>query len=129
MLFLSWLLWGCLFNPANARLGLFMVYLMGLSPLLNSITPLVGIRSLASPWALPPSLHLFCRRFIEDVWHLDAFLRLVDVQVVFGILSQCFAHCFIVSPSSKISTLICHFLLHLYGNFGKTFGFKLIEMP
>jgi hypothetical protein len=63
ILFSSLLLWGCLFNLTSAWLGLHLAYLLGSSPLLSFVAPLMALGFLASLVALPPWPFHFCKRF------------------------------------------------------------------
>lgn len=52
ILLLNWLLWGCPFNPASVQHGLYLVYLLALSPLLSPIATLMALGSLVFLLAL-----------------------------------------------------------------------------
>jgi len=58
----SWFLWGYLFNLANVWPRLHLAYLLGSSPLLSYIAPLMALGFLVSLVALPPLPFHFCRR-------------------------------------------------------------------
>jgi Na+/melibiose symporter-like transporter len=75
ILLLSWLMWGCLFNLANARLGLYLTYFLGLSPLSNFIASLVAIGSLVSLLALFPPFHFFCKMFYLKMFGMQMCFR------------------------------------------------------
>jgi hypothetical protein len=63
ILFPNWFLWSYLFNSANVWRGLHVAYLLGSSPLLNFVTPMMASGSLASPLALFPLPSFFVRCF------------------------------------------------------------------
>jgi hypothetical protein len=87
----SWFLWGYLFNLANVWPRLHLAYLLGSSPSLNYVAPLMALGFLVSLVALPPLSFYFCKKPLgEDVWHADVLLRLGDVHMAFGIFFQCF---------------------------------------
>jgi len=69
ILFFSWLLWGCLFNLASARLGFHLAYLLGLSRLLSFMTlPLDGIMILGVPFGSTSFISSFLQKvLVEDV--------------------------------------------------------------
>jgi hypothetical protein len=89
--FFSWLLWGCLFNPASARFASFSLPLGFIAPT-KFYLPHDGIVILGVPFGYTSFTSSFLQEvLIEDVWHANVFPRLKDVQVAFGILFRCFS--------------------------------------
>jgi hypothetical protein len=77
------------------------------------------------------SLHPFCKS--EDVRHVDAFSRLGDVVVAFGIFFRCFTqgpyylfHYFLFFSSFHANST---FVFNLVGIFTKVYGLQLFEVP
>ncbi len=88
-IFFSWLLWSSLSSFTNVQIGCLLVYFLGFFPLVNHYCPLNDIRVLGNLFGF---VFFFTKDVLkEDVRHVKVFLKLVDVQVVFGILFWCFA--------------------------------------
>ncbi len=81
---------------------------------------------------------VFFISFLQDVLdkdgcHVDALLKLKDVQVTFGIFFDVslknFPTCFILPPPINLLTSICLFQCNLHLSFRETHGSKLLDCP
>jgi len=82
---------GLIVQPCKCLAWSLLGFPLGFSPPFGVYYPLNGIRVLGLPFGSASFSFSFLQVVLnEDVRHVETFLKLKDVQVAFGIFSQCF---------------------------------------